>query len=90
MSQPLRNPYKTWLRDLPATGTVQVCGCVCVRQHPNRVATMMDGTTVTCEGQQLAITTWSRQMTGWRPITIYEHGCLERTGQTLESLRIAA
>jgi hypothetical protein len=51
---------------------------------------MMDGTTVTCEGQQLAITTWRRQMTGWRSITIYEHGCLERTGQTLESLRIAA
>jgi hypothetical protein len=30
---------------------------------------------------------WGQQITGWTSINIYEQVCLERTGQTLDSLR---
>jgi hypothetical protein len=82
-----RNHHKARLRDLLATGLVHVGDRVFVRQHPDRSATIVDGSTVEFEGQRLSINMWGQQITGWISINIYEHICLERTGQPLDSLR---
>jgi len=84
---PTRNYHKARLRDLLAAGLVKVGDRVFVRQYPDRFATIVDGNTVEFEGQQLSINTWGQQVTGWTSINIYEQVYLERTGQTLDSLR---
>lgn len=86
-TEPPRNNQKARLRDLLASGLVQVGERVFVKQHPDRLATIVDGNTVAFEGQHLSINTWGQQITGWISINIYEQVCLERTGQTLASLR---
>jgi hypothetical protein len=40
------------------------------------------------EGQELPITRWGKQVTGWPSINIYESVYLERTKQPLKSLRV--
>jgi hypothetical protein len=86
-TSPARNNHKARLRDLLSTGLVQAGERVFVRSHPDHFATIVDGNTVEFEGQRLSINMWGQQITGWISINIYEHICLERTGQTLDSLR---
>jgi hypothetical protein len=86
-TEPARNTHKARLSDLLATGLVRSGERVFVRQHPERFATIVNGNTVEFEGQRLSINMWGQQITGWTSINIYEQVCLERTGQTLDSLR---
>ena len=59
-----------------------------VRDHPGEVATRKDAKSVEYKGKRLSINDWAMQVTGWSAINVYAHVALEKTGETLDALRM--
>jgi len=78
------------LKDLIGMGLVLAGDRVFVKKRPDQFASIVDGDNVDYDGKRMLINTWGQQMTGWPSISIYASVYLERTGQTIGSLRTAS
>jgi hypothetical protein len=75
------------LKDLLSRGDVRKGDRVYIRKHKERPAIILSGDIVEFEGERIPINMWGQRVTGWSSINIYENAVLERTGQTLDSIR---
>jgi hypothetical protein len=82
-----QTPQRSRIKDMLADGRLKIGDWLYIPKYPDKHGQLASGGVVTFEGQQLPITSWGQQVTGWSSINIYESVYLERTGQPLKSLR---
>ncbi len=78
---------KMRLPEMIARGLVQVGDVVFLPKFPHETATIVNGNSVTYQGEQMPINKWGTTVTGWAAINIYDQVYLQRTEQTLGELR---
>jgi len=90
LDEPERITDRNRLPNMLADGRVRIGDHVYATGHPQYVATIVSGNEVEYQSRRLTINAWGQEITGWASINIYASIYLERTGQPLKSLRVAA
>lgn len=75
------------LRDLLASGKLRTGDRVFCRKSPDKVAVIVDESTVEFEGRRMSISKWGLEVTKWPTINVYQSVFLERTRRPLGELR---
>lgn len=81
---PTKYPRMDWLLDqkLVTAGDV-----LCVINHPEEVAILVDSSTVEYKGKKMSIHTWSKKVTGWKAVQTYAMIKPVNSQETLAELR---
>ena len=81
---PTQYPKMDWLLEQKI---INVGDSICVINHPEEVATLVDDSTVEYKGEKLGIQTWAKKITGWKAVQTY--AMIRRVGdkKTLDELR---
>ena len=82
-----RSKAPTRIADLLQAGLLKPGDEVYAKRRPDRRATVVDATFLTCDGKQWRYNDWGTYITGWASINIYREVILTRTGQSLDDLR---
>ena len=66
--EPTKYPRMDWMfeQELVASGDV-----LCVINHPEEIATLIDSSTVEYQGKKMSILAWSKKVTGWKAVQTY-------------------
>jgi len=83
---PTKYPRMEWMfeQELVAAGDV-----LCVINHPEEVATLIDPSTVEYKGKQMTILAWSKKVTGWKAVQTYAMIRQVDSKETLADIREA-
>ena len=83
---PTKYPRMDWMfeQELVAAGDV-----LCVINHPEEVATLIDTSTVEYQGKQMSILAWSKKVTGWKAVQTYAMIRQVDSKETLAEIREA-
>lgn len=65
---PTKYPRMDWMLD---QGLVKVGDVLCVINHPEEKAILIDSSTVEYQGKQMTILAWSKRVTGWKAVQTY-------------------
>ncbi len=68
-------------------GLVSLGDTICIRDHDERPASILDASRVRENGHEMTLNDWGKSVTGWSAINIYEWTIDKKTGKTLDALR---
>lgn len=83
---PTKYPRMDWMFE---QGLVAAGDVLCVINHPEEVATLIDPSTVEYQGKQMTILAWSKKVTGWKAVQTYAMIRQVDSKETLSELREA-
>jgi len=65
---PTKYPRMEWMFE---QGLVAAGDILCVINHPEEIATLIDASTVEYNGKRMSILAWSKTVTGWKAVQTY-------------------
>ena len=77
------------VRDLLEAGLLRPGDALHTRKRPELCATVVDARFVEHDGKKWKYNDWGAHVNGWAAINIYLEMVLDRTGQTLDDLRMS-
>ena len=81
---PAKYPRMEWMIE---QGLVSSGDVLCVINHPQEVAILLDATNVEYQGKKMTILEWSKKVTGWKAVQTYAMIRKVDDSQTLSHLR---
>ena len=81
---PAKYPRMEWMIE---QGLVSSGDVLCVINHPQEVAILLDATNVEYQGKKMTILEWSKKVTGWKAVQTYAMIRKVDSSQTLSDLR---